>query len=184
MEDILEEIIGEIQDEFDADESPMIEKRTPKLTVLDGKVLISEVNDMFGLHIDDSDLDTIGGWLLSQAVDLNIEAGYSIEYAGFQFKALELDGHQIKKIAVHKLDIKRSYKVTVFLTICIIACFIISFLAFIYPYYPRYLSCMGWIFDLPFWYKWRGTNNYFLGHSSHFQLYSFSSLILLLMDIS
>ena len=42
----------------------MIEKRTPKLTVLDGKVLISEVNDMFGLHIDDSDLDTIGGWLL------------------------------------------------------------------------------------------------------------------------
>lgn len=107
MEDILEEIIGEIQDEFDADESPMIEKRTPKLTVLDGKVLISEVNDMFGLHIDDSDLDTIGGWLLSQAIDLNIEAGFSIEYAGFQFKALELDGHQIKKIAVHKLDIKK-----------------------------------------------------------------------------
>ncbi len=98
MEDILEEIIGEIQDEFDADESPMIEKRTPKLTVLDGKVLISEVNDMFGLHIDDSDLDTIGGWLLSQAVDLNIEAGYSIEYAGFQFKVLELDGHQVKKL--------------------------------------------------------------------------------------
>ncbi|MEB8664869.1 hemolysin family protein [Bacillus cereus] len=107
MEDILEEIIGEIQDEFDADESPMIEKRTPKLTVLDGKVLISEVNDMFGLHIDDSDLDTIGGWLLSQAVDLNIEAGYSIEYAGFQFKVLELDGHQVKKVAVHKLDIKK-----------------------------------------------------------------------------
>ncbi|MED3096253.1 hemolysin family protein [Bacillus thuringiensis] len=107
MEDILEEIIGEIQDEFDADESPMIEKRTPKLTVVDGKVLISEVNDMFGLHIDDSDLDTIGGWILSQAVDLNIEAGYSIEYAGFQFKVLELDGHQVKKVAVHKLDIKK-----------------------------------------------------------------------------
>ncbi|MEC2647050.1 transporter associated domain-containing protein, partial [Bacillus thuringiensis] len=107
MEDILEEIIGEIQDEFDADESPMIEKRTPKLTVLDGKVLISEVNDMFGLHIDDCDLDTIGGWILSQAVDLNIEAGYSIEYAGFQFKVLELDGHQVKKVAVHKLDIKK-----------------------------------------------------------------------------
>ncbi|MEC2395395.1 transporter associated domain-containing protein, partial [Bacillus toyonensis] len=64
-------------------------------------------NDRFGLHIDDSDLDTIGGWLLSQAVDLNIEAGYSIEYAGLQFKAVELDGHQIKKIAVNKLDIKK-----------------------------------------------------------------------------
>ncbi|MBL2346697.1 hypothetical protein ELJ07_31545, partial [Klebsiella pneumoniae] len=30
-----------------------------------------------------------------------------IEYAGFQFKVLELDGHQVKKVAVHKLDIKK-----------------------------------------------------------------------------
>jgi CBS domain containing-hemolysin-like protein len=104
MEDIIEEIIGEIQDEFDIDETPMIEKRNPKLTILDGKVLISEVNDIFGLHIDDSDLDTIGGWFLSQTIDINIQSGHTIEYDGYSFKALELDGHQIKKIAVSKLD--------------------------------------------------------------------------------
>ncbi|HDX9579680.1 TPA: HlyC/CorC family transporter [Bacillus pseudomycoides] len=104
MEDIIEEIIGEIQDEFDTDETPMIEKRNPALTVLDGKVLISDVNDMFGLHIDDSDLDTIGGWFLSQTIDINIESGHIIQYENYQFKALELDGHQVKKIAVSKID--------------------------------------------------------------------------------
>ncbi len=107
MEDIIEEIIGEIQDEFDTDETPMIEKRNPTLTVLDGKVLISDVNDMFGLHIDDSDLDTIGGWFLSQIIDINIEPGHSIQYENYQFKAIELDGHQVKKIAVSKIDAQK-----------------------------------------------------------------------------
>ncbi|MEH7463700.1 hemolysin family protein [Bacillus thuringiensis] len=107
MEDIIEEIIGEIQDEFDTDETPMIEKRNPTLTVLDGKVLISDVNDMFGLHIDDSDLDTIGGWFLSQIIDINIEPGHSIQYENYQFKAIELDGHQVKKIAVSKIDVQK-----------------------------------------------------------------------------
>ncbi|MGG0239851.1 hemolysin family protein [Bacillus rhizoplanae] len=107
MEDIIEEIIGEIQDEFDIDETPMIEKRNPTLTLLDGKVLISDVNDMFGLHIDDSDLDTIGGWFLSQTIDVNIEPGHTIQYENYQFKALELDGHQIKKIAVSKIDTQK-----------------------------------------------------------------------------
>ncbi|MFD3450238.1 hemolysin family protein [Microbacteriaceae bacterium 4G12] len=104
MEDIIEEIIGEIQDEFDIDETPMIEKRNAKLTVLDGKVLISEVNDMFALHIDDTDLDTIGGWFLSQTIDIDIEVGQVVEYGGYQFKLTELDGHQIKRIAVTKLE--------------------------------------------------------------------------------
>ncbi|MEI4802182.1 hemolysin family protein [Bacillus sp. NPDC077411] len=107
MEDIIEEIIGEIQDEFDIDETPMIEKRNPTLTVLDGKVLISDVNDMLGLHIDDSDLDTIGGWFLSQTIDINIEPGHMIQYENYQFKALELDGHQVKKIAVNKIDAQK-----------------------------------------------------------------------------
>lgn len=40
----------------------MIEKCIFKFIVLDGKVFIFEVNDMFGLYIDDSDLDIIGGW--------------------------------------------------------------------------------------------------------------------------
>ncbi|MGC4378068.1 hemolysin family protein [Fictibacillus sp. Mic-4] len=100
VEDILEEIVGEIRDEFDTDETPMILKVGPKQTILDGKVLISEVNDLYGIEIDDSDLDTIGGWILSQNPE--VKEGEIISFAGLQFEVLEIDGHQVKRIQVHK----------------------------------------------------------------------------------
>jgi CBS domain containing-hemolysin-like protein len=100
VEDILEEIVGEIRDEFDIDEEPMIEHITPYEINLDGKVLISEVNDLFGLSIDDSDLDTIGGWILSEGFDV-IE-GSVIEYEDYDFEIIDIDGHQIKKVKVTK----------------------------------------------------------------------------------
>src|SRR5690625_5297881 len=65
VEDILEEIVGEIRDEFDEDETPEVTQVDEKRTLIDGKVLIEDVNDMFGLDIDDSDIDTIGGWILT-----------------------------------------------------------------------------------------------------------------------
>lgn len=98
VEDILEEIVGEIRDEFDADEVPMIQKLNEHQTLLDGKVLISEVNDMFGLEIDDEDVDTIGGWVLTEKYDL--EQGDIITLDNYQFRVKELDGHHVRWIEV------------------------------------------------------------------------------------
>lgn len=61
-EDILEEIVGEIQDEFD-EERPGIEKTEADAYSVDGLLLIEEVNEQLGLHIHSEDYDTIGGWL-------------------------------------------------------------------------------------------------------------------------
>ncbi|WP_078414686.1 hemolysin family protein [Priestia abyssalis] len=98
VEDILEEIVGEIRDEFDADEVPMIQKLNEHQTLLDGKVLISEVNDMFGLEIDDEDVDTIGGWVLTKKYDL--EQGDTIILDNYRFRVKELDGHHVRWIEV------------------------------------------------------------------------------------
>ncbi|MDQ0245434.1 CBS domain containing-hemolysin-like protein [Bacillus fengqiuensis] len=98
VEDILEEIVGEIRDEFDADEVPMIQKLNEHQTLLGGKVLISEVNDMFGLEIDDEDVDTIGGWVLTEKYDL--EQGDTIILDNYQFRVKELDGHHVRWIEV------------------------------------------------------------------------------------
>ncbi|MDP4108072.1 MAG: hemolysin family protein, partial [Bacillota bacterium] len=57
VEDILEEIVGDIRDEFDGDEVPEINQINENKTVVDGKVLIEDVNDLFGLDIDHSDMD-------------------------------------------------------------------------------------------------------------------------------
>lgn len=98
VEDILEEIVGEIRDEFDADEVPMIQKLNEHQTLLDGKVLISEVNDMFGLEIEDEDVDTIGGWVLTKKYDLEQDDTIVLGY--YQFRVKELDGHHVRWIEV------------------------------------------------------------------------------------
>lgn len=61
MEDILEEIVGEIRDEFDDDETKEIEKVDDHTFILDGKVLLSEVNELFASRLYHDSVDTIGG---------------------------------------------------------------------------------------------------------------------------
>ena len=102
VEDILEEIVGEIRDEFDTDEKPMIQQIDENITIIDGKVLISDVNELFGTNINNVDLDTIGGWILSE--DLDAKKGTVIHHGDYQFKVKTVDGHQIKEIEVTKLN--------------------------------------------------------------------------------
>jgi CBS domain containing-hemolysin-like protein len=100
VEDILEEIVGEIRDEFDSDEIPMIRKIKENHYIIDSKVLVTEVNDLLGVDIDDEDIDTIGGWILTE----NYEAkeGDSIHHESYSFKILDMEEHHIKYIEVTK----------------------------------------------------------------------------------
>jgi CBS domain containing-hemolysin-like protein len=100
VEDILEEIVGEIRDEFDMDEIPEIRKIKENHYIIDSKVLVSEVNDLLGVEIDDEDVDTIGGWILTE----NYEAkeGDTIIHESYSFKILDMEEHHIKYIEVTK----------------------------------------------------------------------------------
>lgn len=102
VEDILEEIVGEIRDEFDLDELPLIQKKADGHFILDGKVLISEVNDLLGTTLDEDDVDTIGGWFLTQRFD--VHKGDSIKHDGFVFQINEIEGHHILYIEVNKAE--------------------------------------------------------------------------------
>ena len=64
VEDIIEEIVGEIRDEFDMDEIADITKIDQDHYTFNGKVLIREVNDLLGTHLVDEEVDTLGGWIL------------------------------------------------------------------------------------------------------------------------
>ncbi|OMG44317.1 transporter associated domain protein, partial [Paenibacillus macerans] len=71
MEDILEEIVGEIRDEFDDDEVNDIVKLDDHTYQINGRVLLDDLNEKFGIEFEDSeDIDTIGGWLQSQNTNL------------------------------------------------------------------------------------------------------------------
>ncbi|MEH7050346.1 hypothetical protein CN568_23605 [Bacillus pseudomycoides] len=102
LEDILEEIVGEIRDEYDEDEHPPIEHISETYKIIDGKVLISEVNDLLGLHLFADDVDTIGGWIMMRKQ--TIIEGDVIETNGWIFKVLEKDVHQIKRVEIKKVE--------------------------------------------------------------------------------
>src|SRR5690606_11737768 len=101
VEDIVEEIVGEIRDEFDMDEVPEIQKIKDGHYIIDSKVLVSEVNDLLGLDINDEDIDTIGGWILTE----NYEAkqGDCIQLDSYFFKILDMEEHHIKYIEVTRV---------------------------------------------------------------------------------
>lgn len=102
VEDILEEIVGEIRDEFDMDEIPEIRKIKENHYIIDSKVLVTEVNDLLGIEIDDEDIDTIGGWILTE--NYEVKEGDTIIHDAFTFKILDMEEHHIRYIEVTKIS--------------------------------------------------------------------------------
>ena len=64
----MEEIVGDIQDEFDMDEIPEVQNVGENHYIFDAKVLIENVNDILGISIDEEDIDTIGGWFMTETI--------------------------------------------------------------------------------------------------------------------
>ncbi|WP_416829103.1 hemolysin family protein [Ectobacillus polymachus] len=96
LEDILEEIVGEIRDEYDGDEKPPIQHVNEDYKIFDGKVLVTEVNDLLGVNIEEEDVDTIGGWILTQ--DSTVIQGQTFKIDDWVLKVIEMDSHQIKRV--------------------------------------------------------------------------------------
>lgn len=102
VEDILEEIVGEIRDEFDVDEIAEIRKVNENHYLFSSRVLIDEVNDLLGIHISEEDVDTIGGWFMTKNIDAKI--GDELEEEGYLFKIIEIDEYHIAYLEVIKIE--------------------------------------------------------------------------------
>ncbi len=96
IEDILEEIVGEIRDEFDADERKEIEQLAENCYLLDGKVSLSELSDLTGMNFEAEDVDTVGGWLYSQVLDA--KPGKEHFYENYKFIIRETSKNRIRKV--------------------------------------------------------------------------------------
>ncbi|HEY8530078.1 MAG TPA: hemolysin family protein [Paenibacillaceae bacterium] len=99
MEDIMEEIVGEIQDEFD-EERADVEQKDENTFSISGMMLIEEVNSLFGLDIPTDDYDTIGGWIYSQ-IEIPPKKNQVVEHeSGYKFIVEETDNLRISRITV------------------------------------------------------------------------------------
>lgn len=102
VEDIIEEIIGEVRDEFDTEEVADIRTKQVDHYIVDAKLSIRNVNEQLGIHLSAEDVDTIGGWFLTQTSDAKEIATAEVAAEGYVFKVHESDGYHIEYLELKK----------------------------------------------------------------------------------
>jgi putative hemolysin len=102
LEDLLEEIVGEIEDEFDVPEEP-VEQVGDDTYRVDGMFSIDDFNERFGSDLPEEDFHTIGGFVFGQ-LGRAPEPGDDVSYDGMRFDVLEVEGNRIERLAVTFLE--------------------------------------------------------------------------------
>jgi len=99
IEDILEEIVGPIQDEYDIGEEDEIQFISPNEVVLDGRVSVDDVNELLKLDIAADDYDTIGGYVLNQ-LGAAPKVGTTLKLGTATLRVEAVQGTRIKKVRI------------------------------------------------------------------------------------
>lgn len=101
LEDLLEEIVGDIRDEFDEDEDEEISLLTDGSYQIDGQIKLDDVNDLLDIHLKSDDYDSIGGYII-ETLDRLPEVNDSISVQGYTFTVDSLDKNRVEKVHIRK----------------------------------------------------------------------------------
>ena len=98
LEDLLEEIVGEIRDEYDADEAELIQQVDERTYLLEGSLKLDDINDQLGTALDSEDYDSIGG-IIIEYLDRLPEDGEEVTLEnGVHLKVQGIEQNRIKKV--------------------------------------------------------------------------------------
>lgn len=104
MEDILEEIVGNIMDEHDEEEVLIIHEEDDSY-IMSGSAMLDDIEDLLDIEFVDEDFDTLNGFMTSCLGKLPEEGEeFEVEYNGYNFKIVEVENRMIKKVNVKKAD--------------------------------------------------------------------------------
>lgn len=103
LEDVLEEIFGEVQDEFDSDEEADIKKVSENTHLANAMMRLDEINDFYGTEIVDEDVDTIGGYVV-KLLGRIAEVDDKVEIENLELTVSEIDGARITKLVIEKKE--------------------------------------------------------------------------------
>jgi len=102
MEDILEEIVGNIMDEYDEEEAH-IEEQDDNQFIIDGMSELRDLEEKFGIDFEEETFDTLNGFLISKMDKIPEEGDeFCIEVGGYQFEIMKIENRRIDKVLVYK----------------------------------------------------------------------------------
>ena len=99
LEDMLEEIVGEIRDEYDQDEEDEVKETGPDEYLVNGSTKLDDLNDRLGLELQSEDYDSIGGLVIG-LLDHLPEEGEEVDYENLHLKVEDMDKNRIGKICI------------------------------------------------------------------------------------
>lgn len=100
LEDMLEEIVGEIRDEYDEDEEDFIRRLGPSEYVVEASMHLDDLNDLLGLSLESEDYDSIGGFMIG-LLDHLPEQGEEVTFQNLRLVADQVDGNRIDKVHIY-----------------------------------------------------------------------------------
>ena len=98
LEDLLEEIVGEIRDEYDADEDELIQEKGERIWLVEGSMKLDDINDELGTELDSEDYDSISGLIIESLNRLPEDEEEVILENGIHLKVQGIDQNRIKKV--------------------------------------------------------------------------------------
>jgi len=102
LEDLLEEIVGEIRDEYDEDEEEEVVEISPEEYLVNGSVKLDDLNDRLGLKLESEDYDSIGGLMIG-LLDHLPEEGEMVEHENVTLYVEHVEKNRIDKVRLHIL---------------------------------------------------------------------------------
>jgi len=100
VEDLIEEIVGEIADDFDTEEET-IHRVSEWEAILDARVSIDALQELFGVQAEEGDFDTVGGFVLEHLGKMP-SVGEEVRVDGLIVRVLSVSGRRIKRVRVIK----------------------------------------------------------------------------------
>ena len=103
LEDILEEIVGEITDEFDPDANHQVQQTEEGYYFIDGAMTIRDLNRSTEWTLPDEEANTVAGLVIHEARIIPT-VGQVFNFHGFRFEVMQRDGNRITALQIKKLD--------------------------------------------------------------------------------
>ena len=108
IEDLLEEIVGEIKDEYDEDEEKKVEKIDEQKYIVDGSIKLNELKDLIDIDIKSDECDSVGGVIIESLGHIPEEKENVIIDNNIELTVEKIDKNRIEKIQIHILDSEKS----------------------------------------------------------------------------